>query len=428
MSGRDAYDAIVLGAGVIGAATAFALARDGHRVCVVDKGAVGGGSTSSSSAVVRTFYSTREACALAHEGFHAWEGFADHVGPVPGPVARLHARGAVVMKTPGNGYLRGAMTMSRGLGIPFVEWDAARLTGALPHYDLASFAPCRRPEDEGFASPNGDRIAGAVFWPRSGWVDDPQLAARNLMDAAIREGAEVRRGTVTAVRRGDRVEGVTLADGAAIDAPVLVLCAGPWSRKVLAMAGVDDLGVGLRPLRQECAHVPPPPGVDVDALPVISDDDVGVYMKPGRTLAIGTQGPACDPEVEEDPDAFDRSPTEQWTAQVMRYAQRVPSLGIPSRMAGVTDLYDATEDWLPIYDRAALPGLFLACGSSGNQFKNAPVAGWLMARLVAHQAEGGDHDADPLTVTLPRTGERLALAAFSRLRRPTAASSFSVLG
>ncbi|MBM2576926.1 FAD-binding oxidoreductase [Jannaschia sp. Os4] len=422
------FDAIVLGAGVIGAATAYELAKDGLRVCVVDKGAVGGGSTSSSSAVVRTFYSTHAACALAHEGFHAWDRFADHVGRVPGPVARLYARGAVVMKTPGNDGLRGAMAMSRDLSIPYDEWDAARLAEALPHYDLASYAPCRRPEDAGFAEPNGARIEGAVFWPRSGWVDDPQLAARNLMDAAVREGAAVRRGTVVAVRRGDRVEGVTLDDGTRIDAPVLVLCAGPWSRTVLAMAGVDDLRVGVRPLRQECAHVPPPPGIDVDALPVVSDDDVGVYMKPGRTLAIGTQGPPCDPEVEEDPDAFDRSPTDQWTAQVMRYAQRVPTLGIPSRMAGVTDLYDASDDWLPIYDRAALPGLFLACGSSGNQFKNAPVAGWLMARLVAHQAAGGDHDARPLSLVLPRTGATLDLSAFSRRRPPTAASSFSVLG
>ena len=58
----------------------------------------------------------------------------------------------------------------------------------------------------------------------------------------------------------------------------------------------------------------------------------------------------------------------------MRYGQRVPTLGIPSRMRGVVDLYDASTDWIPIYDKSSLGGFYMACGTSGNQYKNAPIA------------------------------------------------------
>ena len=59
----------------------------------------------------------------------------------------------------------------------------------------------------------------------------------------------------------------------------------------------------------------------------------------------------------------------------MRFAQRVPDLGIGSRKRGVVDLYDASTDWIPIYDKSSVDGFYMACGTSGNQYKNAPIAG-----------------------------------------------------
>jgi sarcosine oxidase subunit beta len=70
----------------------------------------------------------------------------------------------------------------------------------------------------------------------------------------------------------------------------------------------------------------------------------------------------------------------------------------------------------------------MACGTSGNQFKNAPVAGMLMAELIAACEAGHDHDADPLKVTGPRTGLELELGFYSRRRRVNPDSSFTVLG
>jgi len=129
-----------------------------------------------------------------------------------------------------------------------------------------------------------------------------------------------------------------------------------------------------------------------------------------------------------DPDTFDTNFTEQWTHQAYRYAQRVPALGIPNRPAGVVDLYDVTEDWIPIYDRASLPGFYMAIGSSGNQFKNAPIAGKLMTALIDYCEAGNDHDADPLQFKLPRIARSIDVSHYSRRREINANSSFSVLG
>lgn len=111
-----------------------------------------------------------------------------------------------------------------------------------------------------------------------------------------------------------------------------------------------------------------------------------------------------------------------------RAAQRFPSLAIPNRARGVVALYDVSDDWLPIYDRSDLPGYYMACGTSGNQFKTAPVVGKIMARLIAACEAGHDHDAAPLDMRLERLGVAISLGVFSRRRSINRASSFSVIG
>jgi sarcosine oxidase, subunit beta len=113
---------------------------------------------------------------------------------------------------------------------------------------------------------------------------------------------------------------------------------------------------------------------------------------------------------------------------VTRAARRLPGLRVPGRPTGVVGLYDVTEDWAPVYDRTAAPGYFVAIGTSGNQFKNAPLVGRIMATLVEGAAAGGDHDREPHTMTLPRTGHTIDLAAFSRRRSVDADRPQNVLG
>jgi glycine/D-amino acid oxidase-like deaminating enzyme len=91
-------------------------------------------------------------------------------------------------------------------------------------------------------------------------------------------------------------------------------------------------------------------------------------------------------------------------------------------------VYDVADDWTPIYDRTSADGFFVAIGTSGNQFKNAPVVGRLMATLIGEVGRGRDHDRDPVSMDLPRTGHRVGLGAFSRLRPVGDDAPRSVLG
>jgi sarcosine oxidase subunit beta len=106
----------------------------------------------------------------------------------------------------------------------------------------------------------------------------------------------------------------------------------------------------------------------------------------------------------------------------------LPTLGIPSRMKGVVDLYDVSDDWIPIYDKASLGGFYMACGTSGNQYKNAPIAGKMMAALVDYCEGGADHDTAPLTFRLPYIARDINVGFYSRKREINRESSFSVLG
>ena len=70
----------------------------------------------------------------------------------------------------------------------------------------------------------------------------------------------------------------------------------------------------------------------------------------------------------------------------------------------------------------------MAIGTSGNQFKNAPVVGHVMAELVDRVENGHDHDKDPVKVKCRYTGLELDMAFYSRLREINPNSSFSVNG
>ena len=432
----ESRDSIIIGAGIIGSATALALARKGWRPLVVDSlPASGYGSTSASCAIIRPYYSTVDGSAIAYESHFYWKdwsgflGFEDERG-----LARYVNCGCTVLKTEQNGQLAATMAIMDEIGAPYEELGPEALQGRLPVIDLNAFAPAKRPEDADFGAPNGQRISGAVFFPPGGYITDPQLAAHNLQRAAENAGAAFRfNSRVREIRRRDsRIAGVTLEDGTALDAPVVVNVAGPHSWKVNRLAGVEDgMKIRTRALRHEVAHVPSPAGFDFEHDgTVYSDSDVGAYCRPetGNYVLIGSEDPECDPREWVDPDDYNTEFTEQWRVMVMRLAQRFPELGIPGQTKGVVSLYDVTDDWIPIYDRSDLPGFYMAVGTSGNQFKNAPIAGEMMADLIEACEAGRDHDRDPVTFRLKHIGRAVSIGFYSRLREINPDSSFSVLG
>ncbi|MDE0534256.1 MAG: FAD-dependent oxidoreductase [Albidovulum sp.] len=429
-------DCIIIGAGIIGAAIALELSRKGFRTISVDRNpAAGYGPTSGSCAIIRVHYSTLEGTAFAWEGYHYWKNWDEYLGVRdPTGMAEFREIGCLVMKTEGNKFLEKHGRLSRELGIPCESWDASEVESRLPIYSLQSYSPVRRMDDEKFGEANGSALRGALFWKTAGYVTDPQLSTRNIQCACEASGGTFLFGREVAevIIASDRVAGARLDDGSELHAPIVVNVAGPWSSHVNRMAGADrDMTISTKALKQEVAHVPAPEGFDFYKNGfVISDSDIGCYVRPekGNFILIGSEDPACDPREFVDPDKYDRDFSEQWTHQVYRYAQRVPSLGIPSRMRGVVDLYDVADDWIPVYDKSSVPGFYMAIGTSGNQYKNAPIAGKLMAELIEYCEAGNDHDNAPLKFKLPCTEQSIDTSFYSRKREINKESSFSVLG
>jgi sarcosine oxidase, subunit beta len=429
------YDAIVIGAGVIGAATALGLARKGLEVLSVDRlPAAGYGSTSSSCAIIRPYYSTVDGCALGWESHFYWSEWADFLGVEDERgLARYVPCGCLRLKSPANRFLEPTVRLMDEIGCPYEHWSAEQVLEKLPVVVLDSFGEAKPVDDPTFGEPAGPPLPGGVFFPDGGYVNDPQLAAHNLQRAAEAAGARFRfNTTVTAIRRsGGRVEGVTLGDEE-IDSPVVVNVAGPHSYKVNALAGIEDsMKIKTRALRHEVCHVPAPQGFDYGKKGfVFSDGEIGVYIRPetGNHILIGGEDPPCDERQWVDPDDYNHDLTDLWQAQIMRLAQRMPELRIPPRGKGIVDLYDVSDDWIPIYDKSDLPGFYMAVGTSGNQFKNAPIVGEMMAELITACEGGRDHDRDPVDFHLRHIDRRVSLGFYSRRREIHQDSSFSVLG
>lgn len=429
-------DVVVIGAGVIGSATTLELARRGRRVICVDAGpGVGAGSTSSSSAIIRFHYSTLDSVLTAWEAAGLWDDFAGHLGVVdPNGMATFVNSGCLVLDYPGSN--RGTVIgMLADVGIAYEELSPDEIAARWPALDLGDYWPPKPVDDPAFADDAHGRLGG-YYTPQAGFIDDPMLSAMNFMHAARHHGAALQLNTaVTEIRQsGGRVVGVTLASGERIDAPVVVNVGGPFSSGINRMAGVaDEMRIGHRPMRQE-VHVAEAPSdflLSNGSATLVTDVNVGTYFRPqlGDTILVGGTEPDCDPlEYLDDPVGYNELPTaEGFERSMLRLARRLPSLGIPHRPVGLAALYDASDDWVPIYDRSSLEGFFMACGTSGNQFKNAPLSGIFMAELIDAAERGVDHDRDPVQYVGPRTGRPINLGAFSRLRDKTVTSG-TVLG
>ena len=430
-------DAVIIGAGVIGAGVACELSRRGLATVSVERlPGPGQGSTSASSAVIRFNYSTRAGVAMSVEGLHYWLRWPEHVGAAGGtPVAEFVQCGMLLLKVPGSNHER-AVGHFDALGVAYENLDRHELERRFPYLDARRFGPPTRMDDDRFWAEPAGFIDGAIWMPEGGYVTDPMLAARNLADAATAAGGTFLYGRTVAglLRAGDRVAGVALDDGTEVRAPVVVNVAGPHSAIINRMAGLGSSAtISTRPMRREVYVVPAPDRLDFDAAGcVMGDLDCGFYLRPERpnNILIGSVEPACD-ELGwvDDPDAVSLTTTrEEFETHVLRGARRIHNLGLPHEHRGTVGVYDVTEDWLPVYDRTDLGGFYVAIGTSGNQFKNAAIAAHCMSELIVEVEGGRDHDADPLTVEGPHLGLPIDLATFSRNRPLDANAPVNVLG
>jgi sarcosine oxidase subunit beta len=431
------YDAIIIGAGIIGCCIAYELAKKGYKTLNVDKLATAGyGATSNSCAIVRLHYSTPDGVAMAREGYYYWLDWPKYLQVRdPKGLAFYRNTGALVTKTEINKNLKNVMAALDDLGVGYVELSPEELKDYLPCADTRSFFPCKTMDDPDFGKPTGDSIPGAIWVPESGYISDPQLSTHNVQIATEAKGGEFlfNAAVIEILKDDDGVAGVKLADGTEFQASVVVNVAGPHSFIINRMADVEkEMNIKTRALLQEVCHVPSPEGLDWEREGfILSDGDIGCYSRPevGNHFLIGSEDPKCDErEWVEDPDNYNQSFSGQWTTQAMREAQRVKGLPIPNQRKGLVDLYDVSDDWIPIYDKSDLPGFYMAVGTSGNQYKNAPVVGVMMAELIEACEKGYNHDNQPYQFKMKYTKRICNVGFYSRKREINPDSSFSVIG
>ena len=138
-------DVVVIGAGVIGGAVAFELAKAGRSVVIVDKGsAAGAGSTSASSAIIRFSYSTLDAVLMAWESAPMWENWASYLGVNdPDGMAKFIRTGYLVYRT--EGYSGEAVRkIWDEIGIPYEILSAEQLRKKFPALDSGSYWPPKK--------------------------------------------------------------------------------------------------------------------------------------------------------------------------------------------------------------------------------------------------------------------------------------------
>lgn len=225
-------DVLVIGAGIVGAALAYHLARRGAAVTIVDAAEPGQGVTASSFAWLNAFHKTPRAYFDLNVA-----GMAEHqrLASELGGASWFHPAGG----------LQWADTAQEQAAL---RRDAERLTGW--GYAIEAVAPSivmRELEP----SLRLDEASVAEVWhtPNEGWIDAPALG-RELLRRAEADGAYLISGdAVTALPQDQgRVGRATLASGATVPAARVVICAGAATGRIAALAGVRaplDLVPGL---------------------------------------------------------------------------------------------------------------------------------------------------------------------------------------
>ncbi len=448
----------MIGAGVMGSSIALQLARAGYEVHIIDRNSGPGlGSTSASSAVVRFNYSTLDAVLLSWESYFLWKDWkslidgTDGYGKNPFVDSRDHYaemvnRGYVMLDVP---ILSNAKTekLFQEAGIPYEIWSPSQLKSNMPGIDAGQYWPNKPVKSDEFWN-DASRELGGIFSHSGGYISDPLLATENLAFAAKREGAifHLRKAVIEITKdsHNGRVNGVVMRDfdstsktvsgvPESLSADVIVNVAGPWSTLINRLAGAgNDFTVEIKPLRQEVHQISTPK--DILPGPILGDLDLGTYMRsgPGGVTLVGGTEPECDPMYWVDPEKIDEvnmtRTVEVFESQTYRLARRFPAAQIPSTPTGVVGIYDVTTDWTPIYDKTDVPGFYVAIGTSGNQFKNAPGVGFVMTHLINQVEAGANHDENPVVYSCQKAKGSISLGTFSRKREKNADSSGTVMG
>lgn len=215
----SAYDVVVIGGGIIGAATLHALTQQGRTNCLLlEQGAIASGATGFSGGIMRVFHRDPWLSDLTAESMERFRGWTAESGQALGYVET----GAVyVASTADRDWVQSEVTRLQAKGVAIRLWDAAEARRELPAFQW-------RDDDL------------VVHEPHAGYAD-PVKVVTALLDQAQAAGASVATGRrVTALRTGPQgVVGVE-TDGEVIAARSVVLAAGAWSSSLLHPLGLGS--------------------------------------------------------------------------------------------------------------------------------------------------------------------------------------------
>jgi sarcosine oxidase subunit beta len=344
---------VVIGGGVVGLSTAYHLAGSGVRdVVLLDKGALGSGSTCKAAGGVRAQFSDPVNITL---GARSLETFRDFPARFGQPIDLQQVGYLFLLGTPeAVSAFEANVALQNDLGVPsrMIDVDEARRLSPLISVDgllAAAYSPT-----DGHCTPEAVVL---------GYASAARRAGASLLPHCAATGIDVRDGRITAVR----------TEGGPIETDTVVCAAGAWSAEVGAWAGVD---LPVTPLRRQILVTEPVPGLDPHTPFTIDFDTTFYFHGEGKGLLLGMSDPDEVPGFE-----FGRS--DAWLPRLGEAIERrAPALAEVGISGGWSGLYEMTPDHNALIGRAdTVQNLLYATGFSGHGFLMGPAVGEVMRDL-----------------------------------------------
>lgn len=363
-------DAVVIGGGIVGAATVYALARRGVRHLLLLEQRAPATAAGGTFGIARTYYDNPAMVTLARRSLRLYEHFAEEVGGT----ADFARTGMLVVVPEGEQEaLEANVGVARHLGsrLEFLP-SSDDVRAVEPRLSLSGVAAAAYEADAGYGDP---LKAAAAFANR----------AREWR-VQIRQGIRVLRIDTAGVEGARRITGL-LTDGGYVSTRCIINAGGTGGQAINEMVGVALPVTSYRTLGVVLRH-PPSFGA---AHPITLDYVNGIALRPaGRGLTlVGPLGAVAEDQVPpgwDDPRS-DHAATPEYQKLVRR---RYPTLATASIHASWAASQDVTPDWRPMIGPVdGVDGLYCALGMGGNAFALAPEAGELIARLVTDGGTDG---------------------------------------
>ena len=355
---KPRYDALIVGGGGHGLATAYYLAKEqGMRdIAVLEKGWIGGGNTGRNTTIVRSNYLWTEAALLYEKSLQLWEGLSQALN-----YNLMFSQRGVYNLAHSLQDLREIERRAGANRLNGIDAELAtpeQIAAAIPALDMSPKA--RYP------------ILGASLQRRGG-VARHDAVAWGFARAADALGVDIIQDCeVTGLKlRAGRMAGVATNRGGIAADKVAVAVAGHAS-VLAAMAGLR-LPVQSHPL-QALVSEPLKPVLDT----VVMSNAVHAYISQSDKgeLVIGA---GIDPYIGYGQRGSFRT-IEQALQAIVNLFPRFGRVRMLRHWGGIVDV---TPDACPIIGKTPVPGLYFNCGWGTGGFKATPGSGWVFAHTVA---------------------------------------------